>query len=153
MECKQKFYHNLLQFIIPNVIFNFSVWAVTVHVDESPACQSNIKPQGLIGPNNCGFEPDELHMTCGVKYHGNQPPIMQWKEVGSNSPIAEGITHNASSDRAIYYLKMEVNSAMHGSSYQCVTTRSTTSQYGCTSDVVSVRDCECVHLQQHFNSE
>jgi len=116
--------------------------ALAVFVDENPVCQSNIKPQGLVVPNICGIEPDALHLTCAVQYHGNQPPLLQWREVQSGKAIVEGVTHNASSDRAIYYLTMEVNSRTHGSSYQCVTTRSTTSQYGCTSDVVSVKGCE-----------
>ncbi len=131
-----------------------SVDVFGVLVDENPVCQSNIKPQGFIGPNICGFEPDTLHLTCSVQYHGNQPPMMQWKEVGSDKVIVEGATRNASVDRVFYYVKkMEVNSRMDGLSYQCVTTRSTTSQYGCTTDIVSVKSCEYVHPQRRWSSK
>ena len=99
-------------------------------------CQSNTKPHGLIGPNICGIEPEELHVTCAVQYHGNQPPLLQWRESGK--VIVEGVTHNASSDRAIYNLKIKVNARMDGLLYECMTTRSTQVQYGCTSGVIKL---------------
>lgn len=107
-------------------------------LDANPVCQSNIKANGMVGPNSCGLEPEELLLSCLVLYHGSQPPIMIWKTAGTESPITKWTFQNVSDDRVIYYLKMGVNSRMDGLSYRCQTTRSASAQYYCTSETVKV---------------
>lgn len=123
---------------VRKAFFNYSV----LSLEASPVCRSNMKPEGIVGPNSCGLQPEDLQLSCLVLYHGNHPPIIIWKKVGTESPISAGTFRNVSDKRVIYYLKMEVNSGMDGSSYQCQTTRSATAQYACTSEIVKVIGCE-----------
>ena len=51
--------------------------------ESIPICHDNMNPEGLLGPNSCNMEPDELRISCNVSYHGNISPVLQWRDMRS----------------------------------------------------------------------
>src|SRR6218665_2403366 len=103
-----------------------------------PMCHSNMKPDGLLGPNSCNIEPEELHISCNVSYHGNISPVLQWREIQSSESIKSGVSCRQPGYEVTCDLAMKANFSLHGSSYVCETTASATTRYFCSAGVISI---------------
>ncbi len=82
---------------------------VQYSVDDEPECNSNINPDGVIGPNACGIQPDELHLSCGVSYHGNIPPHLKWITLGENNSISDNLTTDRFDNRVMHNLTIKAD--------------------------------------------
>src|SRR6218665_4091862 len=98
-----------------------------------------MKPDGLIGPNSCGIEPEELHLSCSIAYTGNISPRLEWKAARWNGPVKGNSTEETTNGIYRYNVTMKSDLDMDGSSYVCQTTRAMGTKYKvCTSDVVKI---------------
>src|SRR6218665_1412951 len=97
-----------------------------------------MKPDGLLGPNSCNIKPDELQMSCNVSYHGNIPPLIQWREVQSAQHIERGVSCNQTDNQVTCKFSVNASLDLHGSSYICETATSAATRYNCSSGVINV---------------
>src|SRR5688572_27289069 len=94
---------------------------------------------GVIGPNSCGIEPEEVKLSCSIKYKGNIAPILQWKASGDNQSITDGRVNITSSNNEVTYtLTMESSLTPNNSSFVCQTTRTSDKPYSCSSVAVNI---------------
>src|SRR6218665_3734977 len=93
-----------------------------------------MEPDGLLGPNSCNIEPDELKMSCSVSYHGNIPPLIQWREFQSAGYIEKGVSCEQTDDQAICKFSVNASLSLNGSSYIC----ETATRYNCSSGIINV---------------
>src|SRR6218665_1501197 len=107
-------------------------------IDANPICASNMKPEGLVGPNRCDLPIEELHLSCSVSYIGNIPPILQWKMEGEDTPIAKGIDIDNAGRSVMMNLTMSSNVEIDGALFTCGTTRSHHKQHSCTTNPVKI---------------
>jgi hypothetical protein len=52
-----------------------------VVIAHPPTCQSNSNPTEILTDNNCGLEPDNIHLSCATSYYGNVAPGMSWVDL------------------------------------------------------------------------
>lgn len=119
-------------------------------LDSNPNCSSNIHPDGVIGPNSCGLEPETLELSCKVLFHGNQPPVLIWKISGEDTPVTKGVTNGTLQRSVAYNLTITANLNIDGSNFVCQTFRSRTNQHSCTTDTIKVM-CKSRQLLSLFN--
>lgn len=96
--------------------------------DNGPVCQSNIPAEGLMGPNDCGFEPTTIELSCVVKFHGNSAPQMEWnmeQGVKETKFPQNTVSYNSTADQATCNLTVKAELQMNQSSIVCKTTGST----------------------------
>lgn len=109
----------------PNVDYNIFL------TEQGPICQSSKMTNTVIGPNSCGIEPDNLVLTCTVQYHGNEVPILEWRNLVSNDTISKGITRGSNDTYVTLSLTMTVDNSIDDTSYLCQTIISTPDPYSC----------------------
>lgn len=112
--------------------------------DNGPVCQSNIPAEGLMGPNDCGFEPTTIELSCVVKFHGNSAPQMEWnmeQGVKETKFPQNTVSYNSTADQATCNLTVKAELQMNQSSIVCKTTGST--PHKCAVEVDNVL---CKHL-------
>lgn len=98
-----------------------------------------MKPDGLLGPNSCNIEPNSLHISCNVSYQGNISPMLQWREIRSlNNSINKGPYCRQTGFAVTCVVALKASFDLHGSSYVCETTASSTKRYNCSAGVVRV---------------
>lgn len=120
--------------------FSYQGFLLSLHLkDNDPDCQSNIKPDGVIGQNKFNITPDEVQLTCTVTYHGNIPPALEWKKIGDCNATDDSAASPVIYDnRLIYNLNLKGHSSLDNSSYVCQTKKSTQNQYKCISKKIKV---------------
>lgn len=104
-------------------------------LEAVPTCTSDTNPLEFIGPNSCNIQHENLTLACSVAYRGDIDPQLEWKMIGSNDAIAQGIKVEKTGNRIIYHLSIPSQPTFDGSSFVCGTTKS---QLNCTSDVINV---------------
>src|SRR6218665_958342 len=114
------------------------LFLITYSLDGEPECSSYKNLDSVMGPNACGIQPDELHLSCSISYHGRIPPDLKWTKLGDNDSIIEMVTKNESDGRFTYGLTIKANQIKDNSSYECQTTKSRTSKASCTSRTVKL---------------
>jgi hypothetical protein len=103
-----------------------------------PVCKSNMRSNGVIGPNSCGIEPEEVELSCSIKYHGNSLPVLQWRVSGVNQCIPDGrFKVTPINNEVIYSLTIKGSLDLRNSSFICQTTRTSQKHYSCSSDAIS----------------
>src|SRR6218665_2959528 len=103
---------------------------------------------GVIGPNSCHIEPEEIQFSCSITYHGNIPPALQWKTGRDNQSVREGLVNVASSNNEVTsILTMQSTIGLNSSSYVCQTTRSPNKYHSCSSDTVNILCRSKYHLR------
>jgi hypothetical protein len=98
---------------------------------NGPVCQLNTPAEAIVGPNDCNIEPTTLEFSCGVKFHGNIPPQLEWSmKVGSEEKkFPQGnSSYNSTVNEATCNLTVKAEQQINGSSIVCKTTRSTLHQ-------------------------
>lgn len=114
-------------------------------VDSPLSCETNINPDGFIGPNSCGLQADKIQLSCGVNYHGNIHPALDWTNDGQNSGVSGSKPLcNNSDTRVTCSMAMDAEINMDGSTFVCQTTRASQDQYRCTTDKAKVL-CRGLH--------
>ena len=104
--------------------------------DGNPRCESNVNPDGVIGQNDCGIEPDEIQLTCKVtSSHGNIPPTLEWKKSGDESSSSLVVC-----ERSTYCnLTVKADLTFNSKSFVCQTTKARRQQYGCSIGPIKVK--------------
>src|SRR5688572_22690505 len=98
-----------------------------------------MQSDGVIGPNSCGIEPDEIQLSCSSKYHGDTPLILQWRAHGNNQSSTEGqFTVTTNNNEVIFKLRMKSTLDLNNASFICETTRSAKRNYSCSSDAIKI---------------
>ena len=117
---------------------------------NDPECNSNIQPDGVIGQNIFNIPPDEVQLSCSVIYYGKMLPQLEWRKVGDDSSVLNGLTSVVTSINLITsILTLKGDISLDKSSYVCQTTMSTQNQYNCTSEIVKVL-CKYIVNQSIF---
>jgi len=114
------------------------LFPIRYSVDDEPECKSNISPDGVIGHNTCGIQPDELLLSCSISFHGNIPPDLKWIKLGESDSISGNVTKGQAANRFTYNLTIKADLLEDKSSYVCQTTKSRTSTHSCTSETVKL---------------
>lgn len=104
--------------------------------ESTPICHTNMKPDGVLLPNSCNMEPDELKLSCSVSYKGNIPPIVQWREVGSVNLTTKGVSCRHTGNSVTCHLTINAKFGLQDTSYVCETTRSSKTQHNCSSGLI-----------------
>src|SRR6218665_4182758 len=104
--------------------------------DSFPSCESNIRPDGFIGPNSCDLPTEQVQLSCGVDYHGNIHPALTWTMNGQNTGSMALCNNSDTSVACSITLDAEIN--MDGARFVCQTTRAAKDQYSCVTDKAKV---------------
>ncbi len=95
-----------------------------------------MNPDGVIGPNDCGIEPDEIQLTCNVTFsHGNIPPTLEWKISGDENNSSLVVCERTTSCK----LTLKANLTFNNQSFVCQTTKARRQQYGCSIGPIKVK--------------
>ena len=65
--------------------------------DSGPRCISNTSLTDLLCTNDCNLDPDKFELNCSVVYHGNIPPVLEWRHSESSKFISFKTTIEAQS--------------------------------------------------------
>lgn len=90
-----------------------------------------MKPDGLVGPNKCNIEPEEVQLTCSVD--DDNPVEIQWLEAGYNNVISGNSSRTSDSFLSVLSLKADLR--MDRTFYTCIANTSTSN---CTSDILKI---------------
>lgn len=92
----------------------------------------------FVGPNDCNIPPDDIQLSCSVRYFGKEPPELEWRESGENETLPSiCVTEYGSQTTCNVTLKPNLD--FHGSSFICQTKRSAAEeQYNCTTKSIVV---------------
>ena len=106
---------------------NFSLFS-----ESSPTCSTNFQPDGVVSDDLefCGFSPDEIVMSCGVKFAGNIPPKLEWKQMSTGTAIPSNITVDTSTAFKIS-MDMKLTSKVNLEDIVCHTTLHGKSHISC----------------------
>lgn len=55
---------------------------------SSKSCNSSTSG-AIIGSNDCGLTPSSISMYCKMRYYGNKPAVMLWKDDNGNNLMSE----------------------------------------------------------------
>src|SRR6218665_1945158 len=105
--------------------------------DSFPSCESNIRPDGFIGPNSCDLPTDKVQLSCGVDYHGNIHPALTWTRNGQNIR-SMALCNNSNDTRVTCSVTLDAEINMNGATFLCQTTRAAQDQYSCVTDKAKV---------------
>lgn len=94
-----------------------------------PICKSNMKPEGLVGPNNCNIEPETVQLTCSVD--DNDPVEIHWLQSGYNKVISGNFSRT--NDTSVLSMKADLH--MDRRYYACIVSTSTSI---CTTDILKI---------------
>ena len=87
---------------------------------DSPSCGSNIASGEAVGENNCGLESEDIELKCSVKYLGNVPPIMEFKNTDNNDVITAGVRNfTLSGSEMVYTLTLKSSIDVDTSKFSC----------------------------------
>src|SRR6218665_725039 len=104
--------------------------------ENDPECQSNVRPDGVIGQNIFNIPQDDIQLTCNATFYGSEPPQIEWTKVQDGMSIQTSLASTVMpQNRKISSLKMKGDISLDKSSYVCQTARSIMNQYNCTSDI------------------
>lgn len=108
--------------------------------DNDPICESNMNTEGVIGQNKCNMQPDKVKLSCSGSYHGTMHPQVEWKKVGDDRAIADGLSNATSYGSYNYTKSLELTGdlSLDNSSYICQITGTTSEPYQCTIDILKV---------------
>ena len=90
--------------------------------ENNPTCNTNMSAIGYIGANRCDIEPDIMNISCSVRYSGNIPPVLQWRNEFSSRPMVleSQVARMTSNDFALAsLLKSADTERASESSYTC----------------------------------
>src|SRR6218665_3647431 len=107
--------------MIMQTMLNMDVFTPT---DGNGSCRSNLKPDGVIIPNDCNIDPDEVQLSCSVIYYGKNPPQLVWKKVPEDGNSVSNTECQTINNRIACNTSITGDRKMNGSSYVCQTTGS-----------------------------
>lgn len=116
--------------------------AQLIVLESFPQCNSNSNPDGMIGDNDCGIEPEDIKIVCTLRYSGNIPPVLEWMDGGSNSTPLKTLTIERFPDEDATTFKATFTSVIrsdHRLSNNSIICKTALSKLHCASDVEKFR--------------
>jgi len=85
---------------------------------------SNMKPDGVVIPNDCNIDPDEVQLSCSVTFYGNYPPQLKWMKVPENGNSVTNTECQTINNRVMCNTSISGDRKLNSSSFVCQTTGS-----------------------------
>ena len=111
---------------------------------SNPTCESNSSLADVLVDNDCGLEPDCIELKCSVVYHGNIPPVIQWRHpLESDVILSSVVSHQSTPSNKIVVvnsLTRVSNIRLNGTHFVCSVdeVESGEQNYGCATRNISV---------------
>lgn len=122
-----------------STLFSTSLDCTLSFIETEPICRSNIHPDGVIGSNDCGIQPDLVEMSCSIAYRGKNPVQLEWRNgLENDMPSLTAVECSNTANRSTCNLNVTGDHARNNSVYVCQTKNIGTNAYRCSSDAIKI---------------
>lgn len=95
-----------------------------IYAVSNLVCQESIDPDGVVGDNDCGLEPDNIVFRCILRYSGNIFPVLKWRKTRGDLVTPKTVTMDRIEHQVTVTTMINPHLDMDGSSYTCETSLS-----------------------------